>query len=131
MLKRIANLLENNSFYIAIILTFLIAYLSFISLNNLIPKVEFGYFDKIAHIISYTSLSFSWFIALCLKKESNLKSIIIVLSILIYGIIIELIQGKIATNREADIFDVFSNLIGIIIGFGMFVIWTQKRKELK
>ena len=131
MLKRIANLLENNSFYIAIILTFLIAYLSFISLNNLIPKLEFGYFDKIAHIISYTSLSFSWFIALCLKKESNLKSIIIVLSILIYGIIIELIQGKIATNREADIFDVFSNLIGIIIGFGMFVIWTQKRKELK
>lgn len=131
MLKRIANLLENNSFYIAIILTFLIAYLSFVSLNNIIPKLEFGYFDKIAHIISYTSLSFSWFIALCLKKESNLKSIIIVLSILIYGIIIELIQGKIATNREADIFDVFSNLIGIIIGFGMFVIWTQKRKELK
>lgn len=131
MLKRIANLLENNSFYIAIILTFLIAYLSFVSLNNIIPKLEFGYFDKIAHIISYTSLSFSWFIALCLKKESNLKSIIIVLSILIYGIIIELIQGKIATNREADIFDVFSNLIGIIIGFGMFVLWTQKRKELK
>ena len=131
MLKRIANLLEDKSLYIAIVLTFLIAYLSFVSLNNIIPKLEFGYFDKIAHIISYTSLSFSWFIALCLKKESNLKSIIIVLSILIYGIIIELIQGKIATNREADIFDVFSNLIGIIIGFGMFVLWTQKRKELK
>ncbi|MCM2302926.1 MAG: VanZ family protein [Flavobacteriaceae bacterium] len=131
MLKRIVNLLEDKSLYIAILLTLLIAYLSFISLNKIIPKLEFGYFDKIAHLISYLSLSFSWFLALCLKNESNLKTIIIVLSITIYGIIIEIIQGNYTPNREADFYDVLANTIGVLIGLVLFILWIQKRKVLK
>jgi VanZ family protein len=125
------NLLEDKSLYIAIVLTFLIAYLSFISLNNLIPKFKFGYFDKVAHIISYTSLSFSWFLAVCLKNRYSLKPIIIISSITFYGIIIEVIQGNYTPSREADIYDVLANTIGVIIGYKIFVLWIQKRKLLK
>lgn len=131
MLKHIANLLEDKSLLIALVLTILIAYLSLISLNNLIPKLEFGYFDKIAHIIAYTFLTFSWFLALCLKNVKILKFLVIVISIIFYGIIIEVIQGNYTPNREADIYDVLANTIGIIFGIGVFVLWIQKRKVLK
>ncbi|MDP3352649.1 MAG: VanZ family protein [Flavobacteriaceae bacterium] len=131
MLKRIVNLLEDKSLFIAIVLTFLIAYLSFIPLNNLIPKFEFGYFDKIAHIISYASLSFSWFLAVCLKKVPIIKIILTAICISFYGIIIEVVQGNYTPSREADIYDVLANTIGIIIGLGIFILWIQKRKLLK
>ncbi|MDH3381135.1 MAG: VanZ family protein [Flavobacteriaceae bacterium] len=125
------NLLEDKSLYIAILLTLLVAYLSFISLNKIIPKFEFGYFDKIAHLISYLSLSFSWFLALCLNKFNYLKSLLIVIGLFFYGIIIEVIQEKYTVNREADLYDIFANSLGIILGIGIFILWIQKRKVLK
>lgn len=131
MLKRIVNLLEDKSLYIAIIITFLIAYLSFINLNNLIPKLEFGYFDKVAHLTAYSFLTLSWFLALCLKKVKFKKSILIAIGIMCYGIVIEVIQGNYTPKREADINDVLANTVGIIFGFGMFLLWIQKRKVLK
>ena len=109
----------------------MIAYLSFISLNNLIPKLEFEYFDKVAHLTAYSFLTLSWFLALCLRKLKFLKSLLIAISITFYGIVIEVIQGNFTTNREADIYDVLTNTFGIILGFGIFVLWIQKRKLLK
>ncbi|MDP2087978.1 MAG: VanZ family protein [Flavobacteriaceae bacterium] len=131
MLKRIANLLEDKSLYIAIVLTFLIAYLSIISLKIEEPKIEFGYFDKVAHTISYIFLTLSWFLAFSLRKVNFFKSLLIAISISFYGIIIEMIQGKFTSNREADIYDVLANTIGILLGFGIFILWIQKRKVLK
>lgn len=131
MLKRIVNLLEDKSLFIAIIFTFMIAYLSFISLNNLIPKLEFGYFDKVAHLTAYSFLTLSWFLALCLRKLEFLKSLLIAISITFYGIVIEVIQENFTPNREADIYDVLANTFGIILGFGIFVLWIQKRNLLK
>lgn len=131
MLKRIANLLEDKSLSIAITLSFLIAFLSLTSLQNKIPKFEFGYFDKIAHITFYTFLTLSWHLALCLKKNYIFKSILIALSITFYGIVIEVIQGKYVPNRAGDIYDVLANTIGVIFGFGLFILWIQKRKLLK
>ena len=128
MLKRIANLLEDKSLYIAIVLTFLIAYLSIISLNNLIPNFEFWYFDKIVHISFYTFLTLSWFLALCLSKIHILKSILIATCISFYGIVIEVIQENYTPNRVGDIYDVIANTIGILFGFGIYILWIQKRK---
>ncbi len=129
MLKRIANLLEDKSLIIAIALTILIAYLSFTSKQ--IPEIEIGNIDKYAHIIFYTILSFSWFLALSIKNTSKYKSLLIGFCVLFYGIIIEVIQENYTTNREGDIYDVIANAIGILIGFGIFIFWKQKIKVLK
>lgn len=131
MLKHIANLLEDKSLYSAIILTFLIACLSLTSLQIKIPEVTFGYFDKVAHIIFYTLLSFHWLLALSLRKVYFLKTLLIITGILFYGIIIEVLQEIFTSSREADCYDVIANAIGVFLGFGMFEWWIHKRKLLK
>ena len=42
--------------------------------------------------------------------------LIVVLAIL-YGIIIEVLQGVFANNRDADFYDVIANSFGAILGF--------------
>jgi VanZ family protein len=128
MLKRIANLLEDNSIYFAIILTIVITFLSLQTVK--IPKSTFGYFDKVAHVSAYSALSLSWFLSFCLSENKNRNLLLIGIAISIYGIIIEFIQGNYTTNREADIYDVLANTFGLLIGFGIFHFWKQKRKRL-
>lgn len=124
MLKRIANLLEVNSLILAIALTVVITYLSLITLK--IPKLTFGYFDKVSHIIAYTALSFSWFLSF---REKNKKFFSIAILIFIYGIVIEVIQKTATLNREADFIDVFANTTGIGIGYVMVTFWMRNRKQ--
>lgn len=124
MLKRIANLLEVNSLILAIALTVVITYLSLITLK--IPKLTFGYFDKVSHIIAYTALSFSWFLSF---RDKNKKFFSIAILIFIYGIVIEVIQKTATLNREADFIDVFANTTGIGIGYVMVTFWMRNRKQ--
>lgn len=131
MLKRIANLLEDKSFFIAIGLTILIAYLSLTSLQDKIPKLDFGYFDKIAHLSAYSLLTWSWFLSIIKQKVGIARSLLIGILISIYGIVIEVIQGNYTPDREADIYDVLANTIGVILGFVLFFLWKQKRKLIK
>ncbi|MDO9260601.1 MAG: VanZ family protein, partial [Flavobacteriaceae bacterium] len=78
-----------------------------------------------------TLLCFNWFLALSLRKVNFLKSTLIILCIFFYGIIIEVLQEILTTKREADIYDVIANTMGILIGFRIFILWIQKRKLLK
>ncbi len=59
----------------------------------------------------------------------NGKELIILLfSILLYGIIIEILQGLLTASRTADIFDVAANLIGTLFGIFFF---KSIKKHLK
>ncbi len=53
---------------------------------------------------------------------------ILLLSILLYGIIIEIFQGLFTVSRSADILDVVSNLLGSLLGIFFFKIVKQKLK---
>lgn len=46
--------------------------------------------------------------------------LILLLSVLLYGIIIEILQGLLTISRSADILDVAANLIGSLIGIYFF-----------
>jgi len=50
------------------------------------------------------------------------------LSVLLYGIIIEILQGLLTISRSADIFDVAANLIGSLIGIYFFKSIKNKLK---
>lgn len=53
--------------------------------------------------------------------QFNDKWILILLfSVLLYGIIIEILQGLLTISRSADILDVAANLIGSLIGIYFF-----------
>ncbi|WP_367158764.1 VanZ family protein [Lutibacter sp.] len=68
----------------------------------------------------------SWL--LTFKKKSKVLniSILIFLAILLYGIIIEVLQKVFTTYRQFDLFDIFANLIGIILAFILFFVVSKK-----
>ncbi|PCH52017.1 MAG: hypothetical protein COC22_04760 [Flavobacteriaceae bacterium] len=91
------------------------------------PSVK--YFDKFLHASAYFLLTLSWIFAL--KKNFKLKKKIrlVVVTIFIYGIIIEVLQGTLTTYRQADLHDVFANLGGIFIAYVFFNLIFQRNLE--
>ena len=118
----IKKLLERNALVIAILLTLVIAFLSLVSLKGIhVIKVKNS--DKYSHFIAYFVLCLSWLFAhmhsskLQLKK---LKKYTIVLFLIVYGIIIEVLQGVLTTYRQADFFDFLANSAGVLMAAFIF-----------
>lgn len=128
MLQRIKKLLEHNLLTLAVLATIIIAVLSLTA----IPKINFGLeiksSDKILHILAYFTLSMVWFLALQ-KKMSNLYSrSFLIFSIVIYGIILEILQGGITNYRTGDFYDVIANTIGVLLAvllINKFISWFK------
>ena len=128
MLQRIKKLLEHNLITLAVVATIIIAILSLTA----IPKINFGLeiksSDKILHILAYFTLSTVWFLALQ-KKMSNLYSrLFLVFTLIIYGIILEVLQGGITNYRTGDFYDVIANTIGVLLAvllINKFISWFK------
>ena len=58
------------------------------------------------------------------KSYLNIKyDLLIVAFAILYGIIIEVLQSVLTKTREADLYDMFANSLGAIVGFvGFFVV---------
>ena len=128
MLQRIKKLLEHNLITLAVVATIIIAILSLTA----IPKINFGLeiksSDKILHILAYFTLSTVWFLALQ-KKMSNLYSrLFLIFTLIIYGIILEVLQGGITNYRTGDFYDVIANTIGVLLAvllINKFISWFK------
>lgn len=122
MLKIIKTLLKDNILYIAIIITFIIAYLSLIKVGK--QPITVKYLDKIEHGIAYATLALSWLLAL----KNKVKIATIIIGCIIYGTIIEVLQGTITNYRTADFYDIIANSIGILIALLIFKVFFEKNK---
>jgi VanZ family protein len=120
--KIIKHLSERNFLFLAIIWTVLITVASLVSSNN-IPKVSLLGNDKIVHFLFYFVFVVLWSFA-TVKSYLNIKyDLIIVAFAILYGIIIEVLQSVLTKTREADLYDMFANSLGAIVGFiGFFVV---------
>lgn len=101
--------------------TILITVLSLVPTSNL-PKVHFEWSDKFAHVIIYLGLAFIWLLFLQLKFRplSSKVTIIVITSCLFYGIVIEVLQQLLVSSRQADLYDVIANTVGILLGLLVF-----------
>jgi len=83
------------------------------------PKVEVNIsnIDKFYHSFAYFTLSFCWLFSF--YKKPNLKKIIVI-SCIIYGIIIEVIQDTLTLYRTGDFRDVLANTVGIVLGLFVY-----------
>jgi len=125
MPKLIKKLLEPNTllvicllYVLLITIAFLFPAKSFTSVSFVIPL------DKLAHSSIYLILAFLWniYFYITRNKASIKKSIFAILGLcLTYGIIIEILQEQFVQFRGADIFDVFANMIGAILGTIIFL----------
>lgn len=115
MLQNIKKLLERNALLLAIIATIVLGIASL----SVMPKIDLGFklksSDKYLHTFAYFTLTTIWFFAFRDRiKKYNFK-IVLILTLIIYGIIIEALQGSVTKYRTADLYDEIANMLGILI----------------
>jgi VanZ family protein len=121
------RLLERNALAVAVFITLLIAFLSLVSLDG-VAKINISNSDKIGHTIAYFTLSLSWFYVF--KKQPR-KRILVFFLLIIYGIVLEVLQGTLTTYRTADFYDFIANTIGILLAVFVFYLWYKYTRDLK
>lgn len=111
----------------ALFYTIALAVLSLLSSDSM-PEVEVEYADKIGHAIAYALLCFIWYLALKSNKLANaiLKAAAIAI---IYGIILEVLQGTLTEGRTLDVYDVLANCIGV--GFISAILIIRNKTHVK
>ena len=128
MLKDIKNLLERNALWLAILATLGVAVLSL----GAVPKINIGLnlksSDKYLHFIAYFTLCILWFFALRNRLHRYVFRVAIPLGLILYGIILEGLQGGLTTYRTADIYDAIANsagVLGAMILFNKLLRWYK------
>jgi VanZ family protein len=84
------------------------------------PKIEIPFADKIVHLIINAGLFVVWASYVFSGKTKTTKTYtlpLLFVCTLLYGILIEVIQGSFIPTRGADFFDVVANVCGLILGF--------------
>ena len=84
------------------------------------PKIEIPFADKIVHLIINAGLFVVWANYVFSGKTKTTKTYtlpLLFVCTLLYGILIEVIQGSFIPTRGADFFDVVANVCGLILGF--------------
>ncbi|MES2864525.1 MAG: VanZ family protein [Bacteroidota bacterium] len=80
-----------------------------------VPKFTFQYKDKVVHFIFYFILVYFWTKSL---KSIRLNYIqIILISAIVLGITIEVMQESFTVNRTFDWYDILANSIGALASF--------------
>ena len=123
MLKHIKNLLKENSFIIASIVTVIILCLSLIKLPQ--TAIKINNIDKVYHSIAYFTLAIAWLIVY--YKKPN-KKYIIVICCIIFGIVIEVLQSKITVHRTGDYYDILANSSGVLFALLIFNLISKKKQ---
>ena len=84
------------------------------------PKIEIPFADKIVHLTINAGLFVVWASYVFSGKTKTTKTYtlpLLFVCTLLYGILIEVIQGSFIPKRGADFFDVVANVCGLILGF--------------
>ena len=125
MLKPIKSLLEDNAIYIAIFFTISITIGSLVKSDFIVVK-SISVSDKTYHLIAYFLLMLSWLYVFC-KKETFQKNVkYVILGCIIFGIIIEILQGVITSYRIASYLDIVANTIGVLLAVVIFHVFEKK-----
>ncbi len=118
MLQHIKNWLLANALFVALSTSILIGFFSLVN-TNYIPKTNISVSDKFLHTIAYIGLMWSWL--LVFRKRIFLKlRLKLLLYLILFGIILEVLQGEVALNRTADWRDIIANMTGLLLGLLTF-----------
>lgn len=106
--------------FIAFFLTIIVIVASLLPLKGVPSIVSVS--DKIMHSTAYAVITFFWLLAIPIKKKWK-----ILLNLFFMGIIIEIAQGTLTKNRQAEILDIIANTIGILTSYMVFVLFFKKK----
>ena len=115
---------------LALTFTVLIAYGSLYSgEQNVLKHVVIS--DKIIHAFLYFILTISWLVAYRRKLNKSKHLLLLVISIITYGIILEVFQEILTQVRTAEFGDVIANSVGVVIAILLFKIVEKQRMLIK
>ncbi len=124
MLTLIKNSLAKTSLYFAFLCTAGIAFLSLVRLPQ--GGLQVNASDKLLHGIAYFFLAIFWLIAMAQPKCRYTHSWWVLGGCLIYGIVIEVLQGALTSYRTASYLDILANSGGIAVAFFVFLVLRKK-----
>ncbi|PVW17267.1 VanZ family protein [Marixanthomonas spongiae] len=108
---------------IAIFFTVCITILLLIPSQGILPKQDGIPYDKLAHFVINCILIICWLLFFY-AKENKMMAVTTIYAVfglcLLYGIIIETLQYMFTTYRQADLLDVVANILGLLVGVGLF-----------
>ena len=94
--------------------------------------------DKLLHLGAYFGLAMLWLSYYHLIKTSQYRKwakprayAVVAIALVVYGIVIEILQGSATTYRTPDGWDVLANSIGVALGTLTFVLFFKKFIGLK
>jgi len=118
MQKVIKVLFKDRVLFIAIGITLFIGYLSLKKIEySLIPLSNT---DKVYHTIAYFSLGLTWLLSFPKSLQNRRLRYVIVISCIIYGIVIEVLQATLTVYRTASLLDIVANTVGVIVAMLLF-----------
>ncbi|WP_291116125.1 VanZ family protein [Flavobacterium sp. UBA6135] len=108
-----------------------ITLLSLVETDKL-PSFEVKNSDKFGHFVFYFLLTFFLFLALPKQRLSLRFKLLFSFSFsVIYGIIIEVLQGVVTAKRQPEILDVFANTLGSLLAVLVICFLLPRVKFLK
>ena len=109
-------MLRKHILSIAILYTIALTYASLMRLRKL-PDIGISFGDKIFHFLTYAVLAFLWAYTFSFRFKIERKKAIVfsAISSVVFGIIIEVVQGKFTVTRQTDVMDVLANTMGVIV----------------
>lgn len=125
MLKHIKVLLEDNAILIAIFFTISITIGSLVK-SDVIAIEIVSISDKTIHFIAYFFLMLSWLYVFFKKKSFSKNVKFIFIGCIVFGIIIEILQGVTTTYRMLSFLDVAANTLGVLFASTVFHFFEKK-----
>jgi VanZ family protein len=122
--------LKKQVFLLTLIYTTALTVVCLIKINKL-PSLGVSFTDKIYHFLAYTVLAFLWYSTFLFKFKFEKSKALIYASIfsIIFGIIIEVLQGVLTVYRAADFYDVVANTSGVL--FVVIILLLKNRVSIK
>ena len=123
-------MLKKYALRITIFYSTVLAVLSLIHISG-IQEVNYSHIDKVFHFIAYSGLSWLWFKALYYKFNYTFNKSLVITAIvsIIFGIIIEVLQGMITSTRVAESNDILANICGVSLTIA--ILFLFKNEEVK
>jgi VanZ family protein len=113
-------------FFVGLVLVAIITVLSLIPSHDL-PDVHMS--DKVEHTLAYVALGF-WFGCVVVRRDLIWLGLVLVA----FGGLIELLQGWMELGRQADIKDLWADVLGVAVGLvlavsplGRLAPWLERR----
>jgi len=127
---KILWVLKKYALIIALGFTSALTFLSLVNLGKM-PNIGVSFSDKVFHFIAYALMALVWFnFATTLRNFNKTKQILLAVVIsVVFGMIIELLQGALTATREADFNDIIANNLGVF-AVALFL-WFIPVKDVK